>query len=28
VVETVDGDQESVLVDLRKLATVYQSEFR
>ena len=28
VVETVDGDQESVLVDLRKLATVYQYEFR
>ena len=28
VVETVDGDQESVLVDLRKLAPVYQYEFR
>jgi len=27
-VETVDGDQESVLVDLRKLAPVYQYEFR
>ena len=28
VVETVDGYQESVLVDLRKLAPVYQYEFR
>jgi len=28
VVETVDGDQEDVIVDLRKLGTVYEYEFR
>jgi len=28
VVETIDGDQEGVMVDLRKLETVYEYEFR
>ena len=28
IVETIDADQESVLVDLRKLGTVYEYEFR
>ena len=28
VVETVDGDQEDVMVDLRKLGTVYEYEFQ
>jgi insulysin len=28
VVETVDGDQEDVVMDLRKLGTIYEYEFR